>query len=91
MYLISIISARLKSQVLIPIIRNDRDIKSLTEINISSKWNIFRLFIKFSEGIHSMRATDYGLKIIYRKDNMNTTPYASKTQLAKLILKYGVS
>lgn len=85
------VNARLKSQALIPIIRNDRDIKSLTEIKISSKWNIFRLFIKFSEGIHSMRATDHGLKIIYRKDNKNTIPYASKTQLAKLILKYGVS
>lgn len=76
---------------MIPIIRNDRDIKSLTEINISSKWNILRLFIKYSEGIHSMRATDHGLKIVYRKDKINSTPYASKTQLAKLILKYGAT
>lgn len=72
----------------VPIVRTDKDIQELLGKNFLEDWDIFPLFVKYSQGIHCMRATDPGLKIKYY-DRKQKYMIGSKAQLAKLILTYG--
>lgn len=81
--------ARKKSQHVMPLVRSDNDIPSILHEEYKEMGNIFETFVKFSENIHCMRATEMNLKIKYHEEN-DTAKHnlflANEAQLAKLLL-----
>lgn len=59
-------------------------------MNNKNSGNIFELFMKYSDNLHCMRATEKELKIKYHEvvnDNeQENLFFGTKTQLAKLLL-----
>ncbi|KAF2882280.1 hypothetical protein ILUMI_23900 [Ignelater luminosus] len=82
------ISARKRAQHEIPIIRTDNDIVQI--IHNKNSGNIFELFMKHSDNLHCMRATEKELKIKYYEETNNDEQenlfFGTKAQLAKLLL-----
>ncbi|KAK4877945.1 hypothetical protein RN001_010451 [Aquatica leii] len=83
------VTARKKSQQEVPLIRTDNDIVRI--MNTTSSGNVFELFVKYSNNLHCMRATEKDLKVKYHEDGLSgryNLFFGTKLQLAKLILDY---
>lgn len=79
------VTARLTGENNLPIVRADRDLLRLFEVN--EEWDVFKLFMRFAPNLSCIRAPEPGLTVKYRV-NAKSPWLGSKTQLANLILSY---
>ncbi|KAF5271137.1 hypothetical protein FQR65_LT17717 [Abscondita terminalis] len=83
------VSARKKAQDEVALIRTDNDIGRIIDSNSSG--NVFEMFVKYSNSVHCMRATEKDLKVKYHEDGLQgrfNLFFGTKLQLAKLILDF---
>lgn len=70
-----------------PLIRSDNDIPTILHEDYKEVGNIFEMFVKFSEKLHCMRATEMNLKLKYHEENDKKNLFlGNEAQLAKLLL-----
>lgn len=72
-----------------PLVRSDNDIPTIIHKDYKEMGNIFEMFVKFSEKIHCLRATEMNLKVKYHEENNKAKRnlfLGNEAQLAKLLL-----
>lgn len=83
--------ARKKHQHQLPIVRVDNDISEILSDHYKNfSGNIFKMFVEYSQ-VHSMRATESGLKIKYHdeaSDDRCNLFLGSRPQLGRLLVNY---
>lgn len=71
-----------------PLIKTDNDINRILSDKIKKEGNIFEMFVKYSDNLHCMRATEPSLKIKYHEETTEgrcNLFLGSTAQLATLI------
>ncbi|KAJ8951127.1 hypothetical protein NQ318_021571 [Aromia moschata] len=81
--------ARKKYQHKMPLIRTDNDIVSILGDEHKNVGNLFEMFVKYTDTLHCMRATEMSLKVVYHEENDKTRKnlfLGNEAELAKLLL-----
>ncbi|CAH1118707.1 unnamed protein product [Phaedon cochleariae] len=81
--------ARKKYERFMPLVRTDNDISNVIDEDHRNTGNIFEMFLKFSENLHCMRATEMNLRIKYHEEKCPSRRnlfLGTENQLAKLLL-----